>query len=413
MPLEGMPDRQEEIMQPRAIAENIYWVGLNDRQTELFEGLWPIKQSGVSLNSYLILDKKNALIDLSSDLMSERYIHMLEQLIDLAKIDYIVLNHLEPDHTGALLEINRMAPNAIFLGTAKARDIVANFYDLKEKFRIVADGEEISLGSRTLKFAAIPFVHWPETMVTYAMEDQILFSCDAFGGYGSLPGVIFDDQCPDMPYMEKEALRYYANIVAAHSSHTKKAIEKLANVPIKIIAPSHGLIWRKEPGRLLSLDNKWADYAYGNREKAVTLAFGSMYGNTRQYAEVVMQAVAEQGLSVEVFDINTVHVSYILPSMWKNQGIILCAPTYEGSLFPIMSNVMNMAKIKKITNRTTAYFGSYAWGSMAKKQFETYCAEQNWTVIENLQFFGKPKEPEFSVIPDFAKRFAEAVRNAA
>ena len=349
-------------MQPRKITDDIYWVGINDRQTELFEGLWPIKQSGVSLNSYIILDEKNVLIDLSSDLMSERYIQMLSQIIDLKKIDYIVLNHLEPDHTGALMEILRLAPDAIFLGTAKARDMVANFYDLRDNFQAVADGEEIKIGKHTLRFVAIPFVHWPETMVTYDVEDQILFSCDAFGGYGALPGILFDDQSADLPLMEEEAARYYANIVSTHSSNTKKAIEKLADIPVKMVAPSHGLIWRKDPGRIISLYSKWSNYPDGNREKAVTLIFGSMYGNTRRFAEVVMQAVAEQHLPVDVFDINTIHVSYILPSMWKNQGIIVCAPTYEGSLFPVMMNVLNMVKIKKITNRTAAYFGSYAWG---------------------------------------------------
>lgn len=399
-------------MQPRKIANDIYWVGINDRQTELFEGLWPIKESGVSLNSYIILDEKNVLIDLSSDLMSERYIQMLSQIIDLNKIDYIVLNHLEPDHTGALMEILRLAPDAIFLGTAKARDMAANFYDLRDNFRAMADGEEIKIGKHTLKFLAIPFVHWPETMVTYDVEDQILFSCDAFGGYGALPGILFDDQCADLPLMEEEALRYYANVISAHSSNTKNAIAKLADIPIKMVAPSHGLIWRKDPGRIISLYSKWSNYPDGNREKAVTLVFGSMYGNTRRFAEVVMQAVAEQDLPVEVFDINTIHVSYILPSMWKNQGIIVCAPTYEGSLFPVMTSVLNMAKIKKITSRTAAYFGSYAWGSMAKKQFETFCTEQNWTIIENLQFFGRPKDPQFKLIPEFAKKFAEAVRAA-
>jgi len=164
-------------MEPISIAKDIYWVGVNDRQSDLFEGLWPITPNGVSLNSYLILDEKKVLIDLASDLLSEHYIQMLEQLIPIHQIDYIVLNHLEPDHTGALLKISSMAPNTIFLGTAKAKEIVGNFYNLTENFRVVADGEELKIGRHTLKFVSIPFVHWPETMVTYDEEDQILFSC--------------------------------------------------------------------------------------------------------------------------------------------------------------------------------------------------------------------------------------------
>jgi len=399
-------------MEPISIAKDIYWVGVNDRQSDLFEGLWPITPNGVSLNSYLILDEKKVLIDLASDLLSEHYIQMLEQLIPIQQIDYIVLNHLEPDHTGALLKISSMAPNTIFLGTAKAKEIVGNFYNLTENFRVVADGEELKIGRHTLKFVSIPFVHWPETMVTYDEEDQILFSCDAFGGYGALPGILFDDQCADLSFMEEEALRYYSNIVAAHSAHTKRAIAKLVNTPIQMIAPSHGLIWRSHPERIFELYSKWANYSDGGREKTATVLYGSMYGNTRFFAESVIQAVAQKGLPVEVFDINSSHISYILPSLWKNQGVIICAPTYEGSIFPYMMNVLSMAKIKKVMNRSAAYFGSYAWGSMAKKQFEDYCTEQKWDIVENRQFFGKPKSADFEMIPDFAERFVKAVEEA-
>ncbi len=400
-------------MEPIEISKNIYWVGVNDRQSDLFEGLWPIRENGVSINSYLILDEKKVLIDLSNDLLSQSYIRMVENLVPLKDLDYIILNHLEPDHTGALQAIRRLAPKAVFLGTAKAKSIVSNFYGLDQEFQAVADGETLNIGAHTLKFTAIPFVHWPETMVTYDMQDQILFSCDAFGGYGALPGIVFDDECTDLPLMERESLRYYSNIVAAHSRNTRAAIEKLSGTPVKMIAPSHGLIWRKNPGRILELYTRWSSYPEGGREKAVTLAFASMYGNTRMYAESVAQAIAAQGLPVEVFDVNTIHVSYVLASMWKNQGVIVCAPTYETALFPVMANVLNMAKIKKIMDRTSAYFGSYAWGSLATKQYAEFCAEQHWDVVENMQFYGMPKESQFALIPAFAEKFAAAVRAKA
>lgn len=400
-------------MQSIEVTKDVYWVGVNDRQSDLFEGLWPIKQSGVSLNSFLIKDEKNVIIDLSNEILTDVYIEMLQSLIDLSRIDYIVLNHLEPDHTGALLSLIKAAPNAEILGTAKAAEIAANFYDVQKNFRIVADGETLNIGRRTLKFVAIPFVHWPETMVTYLVEDQILFSCDAFGGYGALPGTVFDDECSNLPFMEAEAQRYYSNIVSAHSVHAKKAIAKLAGLPKKIIAPSHGLIWRENPQRIIDLYSKWSNYPDGNREKAVTILFGSMYGNTRAYAESIMQAVSKQHMPVESFDINNTHISYILPSLWKNQGVIICAPTYETAMFPIMMNVLNMAKIKRVFNRTAAYFGSYGWGSMAKKQFAAYAEEQKWDVIENSQFYGKPKQADYEALPAFATRFTDAVRAAA
>ncbi len=399
-------------MQPRKIADDIYWVGVNDRESELFEGLWPIKEYGVSINSYVLLDEKNVIIDLSSELMSDRYIEMLKQIVDLKKVDYVVLNHMEPDHTGAVLDLLRIAPDVIFLGTAKARDIAANFYDIRENFQVVEDGEELKIGKRTLRFYSIPFVHWPETMATYVVEDQILMPCDAFGGFGALPGVNFDDQCEDLSFMENEAARYFINIVGTHSANAKKAIEKLTPVPLKIVAPSHGLVWRENPGRIVELYRKLSSYPDGKREKAVTLIYGSMYGNTRIFAESVMQAVADQGLPVEVFDVNNNHASYILTSLWHNEGVIICAPTYEGSLFPTVTHVLNLAKIKKIQSRTAAYFGSYAWGSVAKKQVETYAAEQKWNLLENYQFYGRPKAADLDLLPAFAKKFADAVRAA-
>lgn len=399
-------------MKPILIRPGVYWAGVNDRESELFEGLWTIQDCGVSLNSYIIMDEKKVLIDLSSELLTEPYVNMIKSITPLSEIDYVVLNHLEPDHTGALLYLREANPNITYLGTKKAAEIIGNFYEIKDHFQIVEDGEELKIGKFTLKFAPIPFVHWPETMVTYLVEEKILFPCDAFGGYGALPGVIFDDECPDLPKFEAETLRYYANIVAAYSSNTRKAIEKLAGLPIEIVAPSHGLIWRKNPERIIELYQRWVDYADKKREKAVTIVYGTMYGNTAEFAEAVQQAVAETGLTIEMFNVRKAEIGVILASVWKNQGVILCAPTYEGSLFPEAVSFLHMMKVKKVVTRTTAYFGSFGWGSMAKKQFETFAAEQRWDVVENYQFHGKPKPADFDLLPAFAEKFAAAVRAA-
>lgn len=400
-------------MKVKMIRPNVYWAGVNDRTTELFEGLWSIRNGGVSINSYVILDEKKVVIDLSCETCTEPYVHILESLVPLKEIDYVVLNHLEPDHTGALLRLREANPNIIFLGTKKAAEILANFYGIKDNVQVVEDGEELRIGKNTLKFVAVPFVHWPETMVTYLVEEKILFACDAFGSYGALPGVIFDDECPDLPKFESDALRYYANIVSAYSENTKKAIEKLAGTPIEVVAPSHGLIWRKNPERIVELYKKFVAYAEGQREKAVTLVYASMYGNTAFFAEAALQAVAEQGLKVEMFNLQTADIGEILPSVWKNQGLILCAPTYEGSLFPAAVNFLHMMKVKKVHGRTAAYFGSFGWGSMAKKQFETAATELKWDMIENSQFYGKPTQADLDQIYPFAEKFAAAVRAAA
>ncbi|MGD2104911.1 MAG: FprA family A-type flavoprotein, partial [Anaerolineae bacterium] len=232
-------------MPPVEVKPDIYWIGVNDRTTDLFEGLWPIQQEGVSYNAYLIDDEKKAVVDLSKSLKTDDFLDQIHQIVALSDLDYVILNHMEPDHSGVLRTLRRVAPQVTVLGTRKTQDLLQAFYGITENVRIVQDGETLSLGNRTLRFFSTPFVHWPETMMTYVDEEEILFSCDAFGGYGALRGGIFDDQCTDFRFYEREALRYYVNIVALFSRPVLKAIEKLADVPVSVIAPSHGLIWRE------------------------------------------------------------------------------------------------------------------------------------------------------------------------
>ena len=236
----------------------VFWIGLNDRTTDLFEGIWPVTDAGVTYNSYVIRDEKNVIVDLAKGFKTDEYFELLESVVPLDKIDYIVINHMEPDHTGAIRALSRIPGRCTLLATEKAREMLAAYYGITENIRTVADGEELVLGRTTLKFVHTPFVHWPETMVTYDVTDRILFSCDAFGGYGTLPGTMFDDQVADLLYYEREALRYYVNIVAKFSTPTMNAINKLAGAPVEIIAPSHGLVWRRDPARIVELYTRWA-----------------------------------------------------------------------------------------------------------------------------------------------------------
>lgn len=264
-------------MQPVEIRPSIYWVGVNDRHTELFEGLWSIRDEGVSYNSYLIKDKKNVIIDLSSKLTTDELVDQIKTLIDPAELDYIVINHLEPDHTGSLKTLILLAPKVKLLGSAKTREMLKSFYGITENVQIVKDGEEIDLGSHILKFLATPFVHWPETIMIFEATEKILFSCDGFGGYGALDGTIFDDKNVPLAWYEDQALRYFVNIVASYSKPVKNAIVKLESLPIKVVAPSHGLIWRNSPRRIIDLYGKWASYASEPGDAAVTLLYASMY----------------------------------------------------------------------------------------------------------------------------------------
>jgi len=235
------------------VRPGIYWIGVNDRTTDLFEGLWPITREGVSYNAYVVNDEKKALIDLAKDIKLDELLDQISQGTDPTRLDYIVINHMEPDHTGVLRTLHRLAPQATLLGSRKALELLASYFHITDNVKAVADGETLSLGTHTLQFFATPFVHWPETIMTYEVGQQVLFACDGFGGYGALPGAIFDDQYPDLAFYEQEALRYYVNIVSLYPKPVLKALDRLKDVPIQVVAPSHGLVWRKEPGRILDL----------------------------------------------------------------------------------------------------------------------------------------------------------------
>jgi flavorubredoxin len=392
------------------IRPGVYWIGLNDRTTDLFEGIWPVAEAGVTYNSYLIRDQKNVIIDLAKGFKTDEYIEKIEAIVPISEIDYIVVNHMEPDHTGAIRAFTRISPKLTILVTEKAREMLAAFYGITENVRVVADGEELSLGKRTLKFVHAPFVHWPETMVTYDAADGILFSCDAFGGYGALPGTIFDDQCSDLVFYEREALRYFVNIVAKFSTPTLNAIKKLSGVPLSVIAPSHGLVWRRDPARIVDLYRKWAELGKGEGEMGVTLVYASMYGNTEKMMNAVAQGISRAGIPVEIFDAARTHVSYILPSLWTQRGIMIGAPTYEGTLFPPVAQVIDMAGLKRVVNKKAAIFGSYGWSKGGMSAFQKMAEPLNWQVTDMLEFRGTPTGELLRLGEEFGERFAAAVK---
>ncbi len=395
------------------IRPDVFWIGLNDRTTDLFEGIWPVSAEGVTYNSYLIRDEKKVLIDLAKGFKTDEYIERIDDLVPLAEIDYLVINHMEPDHTGAIRAFSRIPKNLTILATEKAREMLASFYGITANVKVVADGEELAIGKRTLKFVHVPFVHWPETMVTYDEQDRILFSCDAFGGYGALPGAIFDDQSTDLKFYEREALRYYVNIVAKFSGPTLKAIEKLSGVPIEVIAPSHGLVWRKDPGKIVELYRKWAELAKGGGEEGVTLVYGSMYGNTEKMMNAVAHGIAHQGVRVDIFDAARTHSSYILPSLWTYRGVVVGAPTYEGTLFPPVSQAIEMAVLKRVMNKKAAIFGSYGWSKGAVASFQKMVEPLKWEVTEVFEFRGGPTAELLKKGEEFGERFAAAIKEKA
>ncbi|OPL11579.1 MAG: MBL fold metallo-hydrolase [Firmicutes bacterium ML8_F2] len=393
------------------IKPGIHWIGVNDHTTDLFEGLWPISREGVSYNSYIVKAEKTAIIDLAKSIKVDEYIDRLNEITDVSGIDYIILNHMEPDHTGILKLIRNLAPQAEILCSAKAVPMVENFYGITNRVRAVENGEELDLGGKKLKFFMTPFVHWPETMMTYETGSQILFSCDAFGSYGALGGGIFDDKNVDFDFYEKEALRYYANIVASFSAQTLRAIEKLKELPVSVIAPSHGLIWRNNPTRIINLYKQWAEYAKTGGKPAVTVLYGSMYGNTGAMMDAVTQGLTSTGISVDLFDVSRTHGSYILPSLWEKQGVVLGVPTYEGRLFPPAAHFLDLAGRKSIKNKKLAYFGSYGWSGGARRELDKILETLKWELVDSFDFAGGPTMEDFKKGEVFGKNFGNVILN--
>jgi anaerobic nitric oxide reductase flavorubredoxin len=400
-------------MLPIEIKPDIFWIGINDHTTALFEGLWPISQDGITYNSYLIRDEKKAIIDLANTHFSNTVFDHIRELTDVTQIDYLIINHMEPDHTGAIQALRELAPRLTILGTDKTRNVLQVFNAISENVRTVQDGETLSLGKHTLRFLSTPHIHWPETMMTYEESEQILFSCDGFGGFGAFKGTIFDDEMIDFKYYQSEMLRYFANIMPSFSLPVARALTKLAEIPIAIVAPSHGLIWRRQHQEVINLYKKWAEYHNTGGEIGVTLIYGTEYGNTEKLMDVIAQGVSSEEIPLQVFNVPRTHISYILPALWTQRGVLIGAPTYEGTLFPPMVQTLGVAELKHVAQKTAAYFGSYGWKGGAAKHFERLNESLNWKLAESFVINGAPTSSDLHRALEFGAQFARLIKTEA
>jgi anaerobic nitric oxide reductase flavorubredoxin len=394
-------------MRPFEIKPGIEWIGVNDRATDLFEGLWPITREGISYNAYLVEDRKRALVDLSKSFQADEFFEQVGQRTDLSSLDYIVVNHMEPDHSGVINTIRGLSPRAKILGSKSAVKMLEAFYGIRENVRAVEDGETLDLGRKTLKFILTPMVHWPETMMTYETSERVLFSGDAFGGYGSIRGAVCDGDCSDLDFYRREAFRYFVNVLAKYSAMVQKAMEKI-DVPYEVIAPAHGLVWKENPKLIFNLYRKWAAYA-GKADPGITLVAGSMYGNTARMTDAVARGAAGAGIPLEIFDVTRTPSSYILPPLWSYSGVIVGAPTYETALFPPVAHLLDLALHKGIKGKKALFLGSYGWGGGARKHFEKMI-EGHWTLSDSLEFNGGPSEEELRKGEELGRRFADSLK---
>lgn len=404
-------------MKIHAITEKIHALHADIKSDDLFEGIWPIPY-GVSLNCYLVKGEKTALIDLVRDWLGAPG-ELVSQLASIHMspddIDYLILNHLEPDHTGWIREFRAINPHATIVSTQKGLDLVRTFYRTDDNLLAVKTGDSLDLGDgMRLEFFEAPNVHWPETMVTWAPEGGVLFSCDAFGSFGALGDRIFDDEFTDEEhaFFESETLRYYANIVASFGLFVKRAIEKVGGLDIKVIAPSHGMVWRADPGAIVERYSRYAGYLEGPREKEVTIVWGSMYGNTEMGLDAVIQGIEDEGVPYSIHRVPNDDISWILADAYKSEGICVAMPTYEYKMFPPMAYVLDLFEKKHVWYRKALRIGSYGWVGGAKKDYENRIAPLKWESLESVEWAGAPDEAALDLLYQRGRELALAVKNA-
>lgn len=383
------------------ILEDLYYIGANDRQTELFENMWPLPE-GVSYNAYVIRDEKTALLDTVRINKADGFVEKVLEVLDGRNLDYLVIHHMEPDHSGCIKDILELFPDLTFVGNKKTKTMLYDFFELKpdeNKFIEVTNGDVLDLGRRKLHFVMTPMVHWPESMVSYESTDKILFSQDIFGGFGTVDGAIFDDQADYSEY-RSETRRYYSNIVGKYSMMAVKALDKVAELDINIICPVHGFVWRENPQTIIDDYRKWASYEV---EDGVVIAFGSMYGNTENMADHLATFLAREGVrNIKVFDVSKTHSSYILNEIWKYKGLILGSATYDNSVYPNMYNLLNVIKYNKIKNHVMGIFGSYGWSGGAVRDLKAFMDEGKFeqldTIVEARGTMHKEEEDQLRLL---------------
>ena len=373
--------------------ENIYWVGANDRQTGFFEELWPIP-NGISYNSFLVLDDKTALIDAVKDISLDSYREKIRGLLAERKtIDYLVINHIEPDHSGAIKILRELFPGMQIVGNKKTLDLLGHFYGIRENVRMVGDGDSLELGKCRLKFFLTPMVHWPETMMTFEERHQVLFSGDMFGGFDALDDGIFDDEIRHTAQYEEDMLRYFTNVIGKYSVMVQKALAKIAGLDIRMLASTHGLIWRSRPRHAIDLYDRWSRY---EAEDGVVIVYASMYGSTEKMMEAVARSLeAEKAGALKVHNLARVHASYILEDVWRYRCVVLGSPTYNTGLFPLMDHLTRLLENKMLRERVAGIFGSCGWSGGAMKELGDFVKRMKWELVEPVvEVKGSPGEDD-------------------
>lgn len=368
----------------RKVKDDLIYVGGSDRRLSRFENLFPIPK-GVSYNSYVLLDEKTVLFDTADVSISRQYIENVVHALNGRPLDYMVVQHMEPDHCAMIDDMLRRYPEAKMVCSAKAVGMFAQFYgtDVAARALVVKEGDKLSTGEHTLHFVMAPMVHWPEVMVTYDEKDKILFSADAFGTFGALAGNIFNDEITFDTTWMNDARRYYTNIVGKYGVQVQALLKKAASLDIEMICPLHGPIWRKDLGLLLEKYQKWSTYE--PEDKTVMIAYATMYGNTENAANVLAGMLADKGVkNIAMYDVSETDVSELVAESFRCSHLVLAAPTYNSGIQPKMEAYLSDIKALNLQNRTVAVIDNGTWAATAGKHMIGMLeGMKNMTILEN------------------------------
>lgn len=368
----------------RKVKDDLIYVGGSDRRLSRFENLFPIPK-GVSYNSYVLLDEKTVLFDTADESISRQYIENVVHALNGRPLDYMVVQHMEPDHCAMIDDMLRRYPEAKMVCSAKAVGMFAQFYgtDVAARALVVKEGDKLSTGEHTLHFVMAPMVHWPEVMVTYDEKDKILFSADAFGTFGALAGNIFNDEITFDTTWMNDARRYYTNIVGKYGVQVQTLLKKAASLDIEMICPLHGPIWHKDLGLLLEKYQKWSTYE--PEDKTVMIAYATMYGNTENAANVLAGMLADKGVkNIAMYDVSETDVSELVAESFRCSHLVLAAPTYNSGIQPKMEAYLSDIKALNLQNRTVAVIDNGTWAATAGKQMIGMLeGMKNMTILEN------------------------------
>lgn len=395
----------------RKVTEDLYWVGGNDRQIELFENIFPLAK-GVSYNSYLLLDEQTVLFDTADYAIGKQFIENVMSVLNGRNLDYIVVNHMEPDHCSLIGELLLHYPDVKIIGNAKTFPMIEQFFsfDLTGKTLTVKEGDTFCSGKHTFRFIMSPMVHWPEAMMTYDEKDKVLFSADAFGTFNALNGNLFNDELDFNREWLDEARRYYTNIVGKYGPQVQNVLKKASSLDIQMICPLHGPVWRSNLNFIIEKYNLWSRYE--PEEKGVMIAYASMYGNSENMAEILAVMLAEAGVkNIHMHNISKTHVSELISDSFKYSHIVLASPTYNNGIYPLMDNYLEDMKALSLQNRTIAVLGNGSWAPQATKLISAKIKEmKNMRLLEaSVTIKSSLKEAQLEELNSLSRQIAEEV----